>query len=221
MGVFICFESIPQGRDSMSVFENYTKSLVHLLAGPFVHTEMLVATPTETSVFTIHLGGVFCKTPFDPAAYKNFTLLALFTSPEEDLKILQTCEACVTCKIKYNTKDMLLHPIPFRTPEERCLAHSPSLYCAQSMVLILRECLESDNPLLRQIGPANVHSRTVTPTALYDLMHPLCLVVLPSSVSCQTFPSPSSASTSHDSVGLKSDQPKSSRGPKKETWDRW
>jgi hypothetical protein len=216
MGVFIGFEYLQQPCESVNSFERSTKALVHLLAGPFVHTEMLVATPTESTMFTIHLGGVFCKAPYDPVAHKNFTFLSLSTSPDEELKILKTCEACVSCKIKYNTRDMLLHAFPFRNPEERGLMQAPSLYCAQSMVLILRECLESVNPLLRQIDPSNLHSRTVTPSSLYELIHPLCLLIPSGHVLCL---GPRCACITQESGALK---PAPEAVPKhRKEWDSW
>ncbi len=112
MGVFICFEYLnQQSCESVISFERTTKALVNLFAGPFVHTEMLVATPTETSMLTIHLGGVFCKAPYDPAVHKNFTFLSLSISPDEELNPVRrvspvrssttprTC-SCTRCRLE-------------------------------------------------------------------------------------------------------------------------
>jgi hypothetical protein len=180
MAILLCFEKGPE--TGIPPFNNVMKSLVGLLAGPFVHTEMLIVTPSESTCYSIHVGGVFLKAPLDPAVMsdQNYLFLMLPASDEEEYKIQQTCEACVTCQKRYNTKDMFLACMPFRSPEERSLLQTTHLYCAQSITLILRECLDQDHflfPVLRSF-----HSRTVTPSELYRHVYSHCI-----QVSCKRF----------------------------------
>jgi hypothetical protein len=129
MGVYVYFETCFEyfSRDT-----DFVKQVAHILAGPYVHTEMLVVTPKESSMFTIHFGGdYFCKTSFDPTRSEKFTSLKLLTSPEEDIKFLRTCEACVASKITYNRQDMLPHGMPFRDPENDPLSSSCTLLCSE------------------------------------------------------------------------------------------
>jgi hypothetical protein len=100
------------------------------------------------------------------------------------------------------------------------------------MVLILRECLDADNPLLRQL--AKIHSRTVTPTSLYNLINPFCQTTDMKSILFKPFSSPSSQEewetlASHTATSsasspqvVKGLKPAKNKGKStQEEWDRW
>ena len=85
-------------------------------------------------------------------------------------RLWRTCEACVECKIPYNTRDMVLSVVPLRNPVERPLDQCRTLFCSQAMVLIMRSCLEEAHDVAGALR--GVNSRVVSPTALYGLLLP-------------------------------------------------
>ncbi len=95
-----------------------------------------------------------------------FDFLDLCVSEEEYDKIWATCKACVSVKKRYNYRDVFLYNIPFREPVEKALFETPSLFDAQAVILILRECLSPEHPLSPVL--LRLHSRTTMPTLLYE-----------------------------------------------------
>jgi hypothetical protein len=155
------------------------KKLVKTVAGPYVHTELVV---TQTTPHVVHTGySAYINTTFSrlfesELVYKDQThdFLQLTVNEDEMTRISKTCEACVETKKPYNTRDMALTVIPFRNPTEIDIFNTQSLFCSQSIVLILRSCLEETNPLMEQLN--SVNSRTITPSQLYKLLHPHCKI---------------------------------------------
>jgi len=167
--------------------DSMLKKLVKVLAGPYVHVEMVVTqaefnlsgiTPPATLKHTAY--SAFMSETFARIDQRDFwyddeshDFLSLSVSPEELYRIQTACEACVKSKIPYNTTDMFFSQIPLRNPTERDLYHNKTLFCSQAMVLVLRSCLDPDHELQ---GPlAMVNSRTITPSHLYDLLKPYCM----------------------------------------------
>lgn len=93
-----------------------------------------------------------------------FDFVALKTSPDEDVKILRACDACCECRIQYNLLDQFLRSVPFWNPIDCSLYDTRQMYGAQSVVLILRECLSEPNPL-RPVMLA-INSRSIEPRRL-------------------------------------------------------
>jgi len=157
--------------------DNFVKRIVKVLAGPYVHTELIVSqlnpVPVHTS-YAAYMHENFSRTLQQDFWYQDQThdFLTLRVSEEELKRICDTCEACVETHIPYNTRDMLLSIIPLRNPTERSIYQTGSLFCSQSIVLVLRSCLEKDHPA--QLDLASINSRTITPTQLYFLMRPHC-----------------------------------------------
>jgi hypothetical protein len=71
---------------------------------------------------------------------------------------------------------MVLSVVPFRNPVEKTLFEAGSLFCSQSIILILRSCLDEDHPLQTILW--NIHSRTTTPSQLYTELKSVCLPVV-------------------------------------------
>jgi len=94
----------------------------------------------------------------------SFDLFVLDTSPDEDETILRTCDACCECRIRYSLWDQYLRGVPFWYPTDISLFEARQMYGAQSVVLILRECLSQENPLLPVMLAIN--SRTISPRVL-------------------------------------------------------
>ena len=94
--------------------------------------------------------------------------LTLSVTPEEYERILHTCRACVQAKLSYNAHDAALLSVPFRTPCEKGLFEVQALQNMQAVILILRECLDGDNPALAVVQ--GVHSRTTSSDRLYQAL---------------------------------------------------
>ena len=160
--------------------DSFLKKVVRALAGPYVHTEMIVSQTQPSTVHTSY--AAYMSEDFSRTMQKDFwyndqshDFLSVRVSPEELRRICDTCEACVKTKIPYNTKDMVLSIIPLRNPTEKNIYQAGSLFCSQSIVLVLRSCLEQGHPL--QASLESVNSRTVTPSHLYSLIRPHCVPV--------------------------------------------
>lgn len=168
MAVHIAFE---KSADTL------LKKLVKILAGPYVHTELIVTQSEPTTIHTAY--STYMSDTFSRTFQRDFwfadqyhDFLHIPVSKEELQRICKTCEACVETKIPYNTRDMVLSQVPLRNPTEHDLFHSPTLFCSQAVVLILRSCLDEMHSLQPHLSTVN--SRTITPSQLYELLKPQC-----------------------------------------------
>jgi len=158
--------------------DSFLKKVVRALAGPYVHTEMIISqnqpSPVHTS-YAAYMSENFSRTMQHDFWYEDQShdFLSVRVSSEELRKISDTCEACVETKVPYNTSDMILSIIPLRNPKEKTIFQAGSLFCSQSIVLVLRTCLEASHPL--QPSLASTNSRTITPSQLYALLRPYCV----------------------------------------------
>lgn len=158
--------------------DSFLKKVVKAIAGPYVHTEMIISQTQPSTVHTSY--AAYMSEDFSRVTQQDFwyednshDFLSVRVSTEELRRISDTCEACVATKIPYNTKDMVLSIIPLRNPKEKNIYQAGSLFCSQSIVLVLRSCLEPGHPL--QASLAGVNSRTITPSHLYSLIRPHCV----------------------------------------------
>jgi len=168
MAVHIAFE---KSADSM------LKKLVKILAGPYVHTEIIITQSQPTKVHTAYsaymahtFARTFQKDFWFEDQYHDF--LHIPVSADELQRICKTCEACVETKIPYNTRDMVLSQVPLRNPTEHDLFHCSTLFCSQAVILILRSCLDETHSLQPYLSTVN--SRTITPSQLYELLRQEC-----------------------------------------------
>lgn len=168
MAVHIAFE---KSADSL------IKKLVKILAGPYVHTEIIVSQAAPQCVHTAY--SAYMPTHFSRTLQKDFWFedqchdyLSIPVTQDELMRVSKTCEACVEAKIPYNTQDMVLSQLPLRNPTEKDLFHTRTLFCSQAAILILRSCLDASHPLQPCLSAVN--SRTITPSQLYDLLRPHC-----------------------------------------------
>jgi hypothetical protein len=160
--------------------ETLIKKVVKTFAGPYVHTDIIVSQITPTHISTAYssfMGEGFGRVFQRDFMFSNETHDFLFVdvTADELRKISETCEACVQSKIPYNTRDMVLTVVPFRTPREKTIFEAESLFCSQSIILILRSCLDQEHPLQSTLW--NIHSRTTTPSQLYTELKSACLPV--------------------------------------------
>ena len=171
MALYISFET---EADSL------IKKVVRTFAGPYVHTDLIVSQISPKQVNTAYssfMGEGFGRVFERDFVFSNSTHDFLFVdvTPEESRKISEMCEACVKSKKPYNTKDMVLCVMPFRCPREKTIFEAESLFCSQSVILILRSCLNPDHPLQTVLN--NIHSRTTTPSQLYTHLKSGCLPI--------------------------------------------
>lgn len=159
------------------------KRLVKIIAGPYVHTEIIVSHVEYDNAGKsrlVHTGySAFMQETFSRVFQKDFwyddqchDFLSIPVTPEELYRISQACEACVQSKIPYNTTDMVFSQIPLRNPTEHELYDSKTLFCSQAAVLVLRSCLDEGHAL--QAPLATVNSRIISPSRLYDVIQPFC-----------------------------------------------
>lgn len=158
--------------------DNLLKRIVKTLAGPYVHTELVVSHATPIPIHTAYAaytGETFTQVPQQDFWYEDQThdFLRVSVTGEELRRVDETCDTCTKTKIPYNTRDMVLSIVPLRNPKEKDIYHVQSLFCSQSIVLILRSCLDTHHPL--QPSLLSINSRTVTPSQLYDLIRPHCV----------------------------------------------
>jgi len=169
MALHIAFE---KSADSM------IKKLVKILAGPYVHTEMIISQtePRVHTAYSAYMNSTFARTFQKDFFFSDEThdFIRIEASPEELERVCKACEACVESKVPYNTQDMVFSQMPLRCPTDRDLFHSSALFCSQAAVLILRSCLEEDHPVLPHL--AAINSRTVSPSQLYSVLEPVCQV---------------------------------------------
>jgi hypothetical protein len=124
----------------------------------YMHVEMLVAAGPRSMAFSISPGGVFSG--MEPEQLditdEHYDFAVLPTSPLEDDMILRTCEACSQSFIRYNAWDTALSSLlPAGFAADVDLYHAPTLHAAQAVVLVLRECLDPGNPVLRPLQAMN------------------------------------------------------------------
>jgi hypothetical protein len=165
--------------------DSMLKKLVKTVAGPYVHTEMILSQLKPTIIHTAYAAYTnsnFCRVFENEMDYHDHThdFLNIRVDEEELLRISKTCEACVETRIPYNTRDMVLSVLPFRNPTENDIFHTPALFCSQSIVLILRSCLDANNPIIETLSTVN--SRTITPSQLYKILSPCCRQVFSNQV---------------------------------------
>ena len=108
----------------------------------------------------------------------------MFVSCDEELveKIYNVCRACHSTKKGYNTIDRVCSAVvPFYHPaDKRNVFDVECLHSAQAIILILRECIGHDHPVMCRIYGLN--SRSHTPEMLRDVLvglgspHDLCVV---------------------------------------------
>jgi hypothetical protein len=238
MPVVVCFKKT-YFHTSLSP-DSAAKLILETLVGTYLRVDLLVFTQDgKKTMFSIPAGGIFTKSLLDRNSVSDTThdFLLIPSSQDEENKIYTTCEACATSKLKYNIKDVMLSSLPFRNPEEKSLFQPPQLYCSQSIVLILRECLDADNCLNQ--GLQGLHSRTVTASTLYQNIVQHCGPFAFDSVfygsatsTTNSKPSePAAIAASEDTGSAKVIHPNAELKTRKsissqksvfpETWDRW
>ena len=172
MALYISFE---KEADSL------IKKVVQTFAGPYVHTDLIVSQISPNRVNTAYssfMGEGFGRVFQHDFMFSNNSHDFLFVdvTPEELRKISEMCEGCVNSKKPYNTKDMVLCVVPFRCPKEKSIFEAESLFCSQSVILILRSCLDKEHPLQTVLN--SIHSRTTTPSQLYTYLKSGCLPIV-------------------------------------------
>ena len=161
MGVYIGFEKVAKTA---------LKKVAKAVAGPYVHTEMILHTPSATYNFSAYMGRRFSSCFLDVKKINDdsYDFIHIPTTSEEETCIRLTLEACVASKVPYNTSDMIMTQLPFRNPVNHSLFDCSSLYCAQAVVVVLRACLMPPGELVDAMNEVN--SRTVTPSSLFDVL---------------------------------------------------
>jgi hypothetical protein len=161
MGVYIGFEKVAKTA---------LKKVAMALAGPYVHTEIILSTSQSVKNYSAYLGKKFSCSFLDSSKINDDTYDFIYipATSDEETCIRLTLDACVQSKVPYNTSDMLMTQVPFRNPVNYGLFDCGSLYCAQAVVVILRACLVAPSEMSNAMNELN--SRTITPSALFDVL---------------------------------------------------
>lgn len=144
--------------------------------GPHTKGSLMVVLDTGHGVFFTAsiVTGYFeeLKLSLTPASLVEFNasydLLRLVVTSEEGDRILRTCRGCVLSRKRFNLRDLILKYVPFREPVELPLFETHSLNDTQSVILILRECLDLDNPV--SVLVRGLHSRLASASSLFDTL---------------------------------------------------
>jgi hypothetical protein len=97
-----------------------------------------------------------------------FDFLDLDVGPQEYNRLLETCRACVRVRKSFNYRDTYLYNVPFREPVEKSLYETQTLFDAQAVILILRECLGQGHRLTPILH--TLHSRTTLAGQLHEAL---------------------------------------------------
>ena len=164
-------------------FTGNSDPLRNALFSRYLGGGFLFAEGSNIEAFYSCTGEEFSKRPFSDTKINHFKeegfeteFLMLSVDEEEACKIRATCEACAVTHKSFNLQDILLMLIPFRYPAEISIVDAKTLNNTQAIILILRECLNSDNPL--RLGLEGLHSRMTFMNTLYDNLAPYALPVL-------------------------------------------
>jgi hypothetical protein len=155
------------------------------MIGRYVGGGFLFVENSETSVCKIDAfysrpGEEFYRRDFSVDKWRSLgfelEFLMLSVDEEEAINIRKTCEACQKAHKQYSIQDMLLMLLPFRDPKEISLFDAETLNNVQAIILILRECLNPDNPL--RLALQGLNSRATFIVTVYDRFAPYTLPVL-------------------------------------------
>ena len=147
---------------------------------------LFVGNPSSESKidsFYSHAGEEFSRRDFSEISIKKWSsegteteFLMLSVDEEEARKIRALCEACAATHKPFNLHDKIMNMMPFWNPEEISIFNAATINNTQAIILILRECLNPDNPL--KLGLNGLHSRMAFLENLYDRFAPYALPVL-------------------------------------------
>lgn len=160
----------------------FSDSWLAAYAGPLLHTEILPIQnedPMKTMSFTSYMGQPFSASFRVKETYNNDKCVALAfdVTEQEYLQIISYAHDLCSHNINYNYSDLLLTALPHTIqnamiediPSEDP-AHIKSLFCSQAVILILRNGLQENHPVMQAVG--NLNSRTILPYKLYHLLKP-------------------------------------------------
>jgi hypothetical protein len=152
-------------------------SLSYIMYGRYEEAGFIFIEEKELVIFDTKHGQEYQKYIYNRnnelnIAKMSVVFLLLNIDNEETRKLRASCEACVLAHKPFNMKDVLLMQVPFRIPEEYSMYLAPTLNNTQAIILIMRESLNSDNPLLLAIK--DLHSRQTILDVLYNCIKPSC-----------------------------------------------
>jgi len=177
MEVFLCFgRTLPLLNRQVDFFA----PLMAQLTGPYISVSLVFVSGKGDGILTgFDVYGntrVFeeQRSSVDVSVMQNFyDFLDLCVDVNEYERLLTTCRACVRARKRYNYRDVMLYNLPFREPMEKSLFETDTLFDSQAVILILRECLSAEHPVLPVVRA--LHSRTTMPPHLYEMLAPICV----------------------------------------------
>jgi hypothetical protein len=152
---------------------------VHGMYGKYNIAGFVFVQDTFIEAFYTSLGGAYRRAVWTrrgesmlPNGESDFVILSLDDS--EKKLIRDTCLACARVSKPFNLLDLLLIHLPYNPPDNFTIFTTPTLNNAQAIILILRQCLTTDNVLSKEMDA--LHSRK---TFLEDLFVRIGVYTLP------------------------------------------
>lgn len=167
MAVFIVFEK---------THDTVWKKLVYNVAGPYIHCEMILqdSQSHKKYVYSAYMSEVFSKRELSSDIYSSDTHDVFeFTVPIHTFENVARClDRLVARKLPYNYTDALTSPLTssWMCSDTKNIETISSVFCSQSVILVLRECMDTSFSLYDIIMKLN--SRTTHPQKLYQKISP-------------------------------------------------
>ena len=143
-------------------FQYYLSGKDHVVFGKYKECGFIFEEGVELQAFFTLPNHTYHKTEFSMGLVSKWkeeglTLdcLLLDLDMEEMRKVRATCEACAQSVKPFNLYDVVMMLVPFWVPEEIPLYEAKTLNNTQALILILRECLNEENPLRKALEGMN------------------------------------------------------------------
>jgi hypothetical protein len=159
-----------------------SETLRYIMYGKYAQSGFVFVKDKVVTWFGTRVGMVYSQATkeLDQKTLETLEFLLLSVEDEEVERLYKTCEACAKSKIPFNLYDLLLIHVPFRDIQDIPLFEVRTLNNAQSIILILRECLLPEHPIRAAIS--ELHSRQTFVETLHEILKPLTIPVVSSSL---------------------------------------
>ena len=146
----------------------------YALYGRFSKTGFLFVVNNQLIRYGTGSGACFGRIgPLVPSDYDELDLLLLPASDEETERLFKTCEACSKVKVPFNLQDLVMFYMnSFVTLRDIPFFECTTLNHVQSVILMLRECLDVDNVV--RVVLVDMHSRQTLVDSLHAQLAVYC-----------------------------------------------
>lgn len=169
MRVFVCFQRLREADYALN----------SILFGQFEFVDLLFICDSQITLYLTRPHDVYTRVTLTKermALTNNYwngqrAYLELSMSDDEGVKLLRTCDTFASVGLPYNFLDFMLSAVPLRSPDELPLFEARTLSDVQSVILMLRECLNSEHRVLVVLKDLN--SRQTLVSHLFETLRPV------------------------------------------------